>query len=119
MCSLCSIGKKLKVQSCIDGLDAACDCPVAAGVNFINILQAAFVAVDLRRSYWCTLQSIQHKSGFLVVRTSKAGRIFVGETERHRRMTTSTFALCATRLVKLSLCVNFINVIQAAFAPVG
>jgi hypothetical protein len=49
-------------------------------LNFINILPAVFVPVVLRQSYWRTLNS----------------------TGERRRMTTSAFALCAIRLVKLT-----------------
>ncbi len=45
---------------------------------------------------------------FVAMRISKAGRIFVGETEQRRcrqRMTTRTFAPYAIRLVKLTPCV--------------
>ncbi len=36
----------------------------------------------------------QKLSLYLDVHTCKVGRIFVGETEQHQRMTTGAFALC-------------------------
>jgi hypothetical protein len=33
-----------------------------SGINFFNVLQVAFVPIDLRWAYWNTSQSIQHKS---------------------------------------------------------
>jgi hypothetical protein len=74
------------------------------GVNFTNILRAAFAPVDLRPTYWRTAQRVQRISwaDFLVLWTRRVGRRFVGETEWHKRMTTSAFALCASGLVKLT-----------------
>ena len=74
------------------------------GVNFTNILQAAFAPVDLRPTYWRTAQRVQRRSwaDFLVLWTRRVGRRFVGETEWRKRMTTSAFALCASGLVKLT-----------------
>ncbi len=62
---------------------------------------------------------IEGRAQKLNVHTSKVGQIFVGETEQPGRMTTGTFALFARRLVKFTLGLNFINVVSAAFAPVG
>jgi hypothetical protein len=44
----------------------------------------------------------QKLSVYLAVHTSKVWRIFVGETEKCLRMTTSAFVLCARMLVKLT-----------------
>ncbi len=50
---------------------------------------------------------------------SKFGRIFVGETEWFRRVSTGKFALCAMSLVKLTPAeVNFTNILRAPFAPI-
>ena len=53
------------------------------GVNLTIILWAAFTPVDLYWTYWCTDQSLQHKSWayLLVVWTGKVGCSFVGETD--------------------------------------
>jgi len=74
------------------------------GVNFTNVLRAAFAPVDLRPTYWRTAQRVQHRSwaDFLVLWTRRVGCRFVGETEWRKRMTTSAFALCASGLVKLT-----------------
>jgi len=75
-----------------------------SGVNFTNVLRAAFEPVDLRPTYWRTAQRVQRRSweDFLVLWTRRVGRRFVGETEWCKRMTTSAFALCASGLVKLT-----------------
>ena len=53
------------------------------GVNFTNILWAAFAPVELHLTYWRKLQSIKHKSLalLLVVCTGKVGQSFVGDTD--------------------------------------
>ncbi len=70
------------------------------GVNFINVLLAAFAPVGSHQSYWSTALSVQcnFNLGLMV----KFGPNFIGETERRMRMAAGTFALCAIRLVKLS-----------------
>ncbi len=80
-----------------------CSCR-RSGVNFTNILLAQKLPVDLRRTYLLNAQGVQCRSTvyFLVVCNGKVGCNFAGETEKHRRMTTCTLALCARRLVKLS-----------------
>jgi len=77
---------------------------VLSGVNFTNVLRAAFAPVDLRPTYWRTAQRVQSRSwaDFLVLWTRKIGHRFVGETEWRKRMTTSAFALCTSGLVKLT-----------------
>jgi hypothetical protein len=82
------------------------------GVNFTNVLRAAFAPVDLRPTYWRTAQRGQRRSwaDFLVLWTRRVGRRFVGETEWRKRMTTSAFALCASGLVKLTPGANDINI---------
>jgi hypothetical protein len=61
---------------------------------------------------------VQKLSVYLAARTSKVGRTFVGETEQCQRMITSAFALCTSRLVKLTQGPNFTNILKAAFAPI-
>ncbi len=62
------------------------------GVNFTNILLAAFVPVGLRQTYWHTAQSVQCRSWehFLVVGIDKVDRNLIGETEHRRIMTAGT-----------------------------
>ncbi len=74
------------------------------GVNFINIPPAALAPVDLHRSYWHTAQSVWriHWTYLLVVRISKVGCNFVGETEWYQKMTISSFAICTIKLVKFT-----------------
>jgi len=61
------------------GVDAGKTGP-APGVNFINVLRAAFAPVDLRPTYWHTAQRVQRRSwaDFLVLWTRRVGRRFVG-----------------------------------------
>ena len=56
-----------------------------SGVNFTNILWAAFAPVDLRPTYWRTAQSVQRESwaDYLVLWTIRVGCSFVGETEQY------------------------------------
>ncbi len=64
----------------------SCD---TSGVNFTNILLAAFAPVGSCQSYWCTAQDVQHRSWayFLAFCNGKVGHNYVGETEWHRRLT--------------------------------
>jgi len=91
-----------------------------SGVNFTNVLRAAFAPVDLHPTYWRTVQRVQRRSwaDFLVLWTRRVGHRFVGETEWCKRRTTSAFALCASGLVKLTPGVNFINVLRTVFTLV-
>ncbi len=58
-------------------------------VNFINVLLAAFAQKGLHQTCWCIAQGVQCRkfSLFLVVCIGRVGRNFIGETQRHRRMT--------------------------------
>ncbi len=71
------------------------------GLNFNNILKVIFYASSLTPFLLAhRVHRVKHKSWayFLDVHTSKVGRIFVGETERHQRMTTRVFSLFAISL---------------------
>ncbi len=76
------------------------------GLNFDNILKGSFYASSLTPFLLAhrVHRLVKQKSWayFLDVHTSKVGRIFVGKTERHQRMPTGAFSLCAIRLVKLT-----------------
>ncbi len=87
------------------------------GPNFTNILRAAFAPVGFCRTYWRTLKGVQHRSWvhFLVGRNGTFERSFVGKTQQCRRMSTDAFALCARRLVKLTLGGNFTDILHAVF----
>ncbi len=69
---------------------------IRTGVNFIKVLLAPLAQVDL---------CLQHKNlaYFLVVHNCKIGWYFAGENEWHQRMPIGVFALCAIRLLKLTL----------------
>jgi hypothetical protein len=75
------------------------------GVNFINILWAAFTPVVVRQSYRQHKAYVERTSWvyFLAVGNCKVRHIFVGETDQRWRVTISALALCAKMLVKLTL----------------
>jgi hypothetical protein len=81
------------------------------GVNFNNVLHAAFLHQKVYVNLMCKGYSIK------VECIDKVGNGFIGETEWHQRMITGALAICAIRMVKSTPGLNFINVLRAAFAP--
>jgi hypothetical protein len=76
-----------------------CNLKQRSGVNFINVLQAAIVLMDLCLSYWCTVHCLRRKNVehiFFLCKLVKLGVILLVKLNNYQR-------ICTIRLVKLTL----------------